>query len=102
MVELYRKLDENGGKKMISKMAGDRTEDRRDVTRGAVIKDNNRRLITEIKAVLRIWAGYYKELLNGTGAAIKLPRSPELGKDRERYIEVEEIGQEEVETQCTR
>ena len=77
MVELYRKLDENCGKKMISKMARDRTEDRRDVARGAVIKDNNRRLITEIKVVLRIWAAYYKELLNGTGAAscLELPSS---------------------------
>ena len=40
--ELYRKLDEDGG----SKMARDRTEDGRDVKRGAVIKDNNGRLIT--------------------------------------------------------
>ena len=45
--ELYRKLDENGGKKMIFKMARDRTEDGRDVKSGAVIKDNNGRLITE-------------------------------------------------------
>ena len=29
--ELYRKLDEDGGKKMIFKMARDRTEDGRDV-----------------------------------------------------------------------
>ena len=38
--ELYRKLDEDGGKNMIFKMARDRTEDGRDVKRGAVIKDN--------------------------------------------------------------
>ena len=44
--ELYRKLDEDGGKKIISKMARDRTEDGRDVERSAVIKDNNGRLIT--------------------------------------------------------
>ena len=37
--ELYRKLDEDGGKKMIFKMARDRTEDGRDVKRDAVIKD---------------------------------------------------------------
>ena len=36
--ELYRKLDEYGVKKMIFKMARDRTEDGRDVKRGAVIK----------------------------------------------------------------
>ena len=46
--EMYRKLDENGGTKMIFKMARDRTEDGRDVKRGAVIKDNSGRLITEI------------------------------------------------------
>ena len=53
--ELYRKLDEDGGKKMIFKMAPrDRTEDGRDVERGAVIKDNNGRLITESQEVLRM------------------------------------------------
>ena len=88
--ELYRKLDEDGGKKMILKMARDRTEDGRDVKRGAVIKDNNGRLITESKEVLRIWAANVRELLNGEGAAscLGLPSS----------VEVEEIGQEEVET----
>ena len=37
--------------------------DGRNAKRGAVIKDNNGRLITESKVVLRIWAAYYKELL---------------------------------------
>ena len=43
--------------------------------RGAVIKDNNGRLITESKEVLRIWAANFKELLNGNGAAscVELP-----------------------------
>ena len=44
--ELYRTLDEDGDNKMIFKMAWDRTEDGRDVKRGAVIKDNNGRLVT--------------------------------------------------------
>ena len=39
---------------MILKMVRDRTEDGMDATRGAVIKDNNGRLITESKEVLRI------------------------------------------------
>ena len=52
--ELYRKLDEGGGKQMIFKMARARTEDGRDVKRGAVIKDNNGRLITESQEVLRM------------------------------------------------
>ena len=59
--ELYRKLDEAGGRKMIFKMARGRNEDGRDVKRGAVIKDNNGRLIT----VLRMWAAHFKQLLNG-------------------------------------
>ena len=66
--ELYRKLDEDGGKKMIFKMSRYRAEDGRDVKRGAVIKDNNGRLITESKEVLRIWAANFKELLYVEGA----------------------------------
>ena len=62
--ELYRKLDEDGGKKMMFKMARAITEDGRDVKRGAVIKNNYGRLITESQEVLRIWAACYKELLD--------------------------------------
>ena len=59
-----------------------------------VIKDNYGRLNIESKEVLRIWAAYYKELLDGKGAAscIELPRSVR------REVEVKKIGQEEVET----
>ena len=71
--ELYRKIDEYGGKKMISiQMARVRTEDVRDVKRGAVIKDDYGRLITESTEVLNVeglCAAYYKEQLNGKGAA---------------------------------
>ena len=62
--ELYRKVDEDGGKKMIFKMARDSTGDGSDVKRGAVIKYNNGRLITDSKEVLRIWAANVRELLN--------------------------------------
>ena len=92
--ELYPKLDEDGVKKMIFKMARDSTEDGRDVMRGAVIKDNNGRLITESKEVFRIWATNFKKLLNGKGAASCL----ELPSSVRREVEVDEIGQEEVET----
>ena len=92
--ELYRMLDEDGGKKTIFKMARDRTEDGREVNRGAVVKDNNGRLITEIKEVLRIWAANFKELVNGNGAATCL----ELPNSVRREVEVEEIGQEEMQT----
>ena len=82
--ELYRKLDEDCGKKMIFKMARGRTEDGRDVKRGAVIKDNNGWLITESKEVLMIWAANFKEMLDGKGAAsyLELPGSVGSGGDR--------------------
>ena len=57
--ELYRTLDEVGGNKIIFKMARDTTEYRREVKRGAVIKHNNGRLITESKEVLSIWAANF-------------------------------------------
>ena len=79
---------------MIFKMARDRTEDGRDAKRHPVIKDNNARLITESKEVLSIWAENFKELLNGNGAASCL----EVPSSVRREVEVEEIGQEEVQT----
>ena len=79
---------------MIFKMARNRTEDGRDVKRGAVIKYNNGRLITERKEVLMIWAANFKELLNGNGAA----RCLELPSSVRRDVEANEIGQEEMPT----
>ena len=79
---------------MIFKMARDITEDGRDVKRGAMIKYNNGRLITQSKEVLRIWTANFKELLNGKGAATCLEHPSSV----RREMEVEEIGQEEVET----
>ena len=79
---------------MIFKMARDRTDEGRDIKRGAVITDNNGRFITESQEVLRIWAANFKELLNAKGAASCL----ELPSSVRREVEVEEIGQEEVET----
>ena len=75
--ELYRKRDDDGGKKMIFKMARDRTDDGRDVKRGAVIKDNNGRFITESQEVLRMWAAIYTTTERRRSS--KLPRAPELG-----------------------
>ena len=79
---------------MIFKMARDRTDDGKDMKRGAVIKDNNGRFITESQEVLRIWAANFKELLNGKGAASCF----EVPSSVRRDVEVVEIGQEEVET----
>ena len=79
---------------MVFKMARDRPDDGRDMKRGAVIKDNNGRFITESQEVLRMWAANFKELLNGkyAGSCLEVPSSVR------REVEVEEIGQEEVET----
>ena len=89
-----RTVPKDGGKQMIFKMARDRTEEGRDVKRGAVIKDNNGRLITECKEVLRIRAVNFKQLLNGKGAASCF----ELPSLVRREVEVEKIGQEQGET----
>ena len=59
-----------------------------------MIKDNNGRLITGSKEVLRIWAVNFEELLNGEGVASCL----ELPSSVRREVDVEEIGQEEMET----
>ena len=40
----------------------------------------DRRLITESKEVLRIWAAYYKELLNGKGVEITASSRARLGE----------------------
>ena len=62
--DVYSKLDEDGGKKMIYKMAQDRDENSKDVKGGTVIKDRNGKLVTEQEAVLKVWESYFKELLN--------------------------------------
>ena len=61
---------------MLFKMARDRTEDGRDVKRGAVTNDNYGRLITESKEVLRIWAPLQGATERKRGS--KLSRAPEL------------------------
>ena len=61
---VYSKLDEDGGKKMIYKMARDRDENSKDVKGGTVMKDRNGKLVTEQEAVLKVWESYFKELLN--------------------------------------
>ena len=62
--DVYSKLDEDGEKKMIYKMARDRDENSKDAKGGTVIKDRNGKLVTEQEAVLKVWESYFKELLN--------------------------------------
>ena len=51
--DVYSKLDEDGGKKMIYKMARDGDQNSKDVKGGTVIKDRNGKLVTEKEAVLK-------------------------------------------------
>ena len=59
-----------------------------------MINDNNGRLITDGKEPLMIWVVYFKELLDGKGAASCL----ELPSSVRREVDVDETGQEEVES----
>ena len=74
--ELYKKLDEDGGKSMTYNMARDRNEESKGVKRGSVIKDKNGTLITDHNAVLHVWETYFKELLNKIeDSELELPSS---------------------------
>ena len=65
--DLYTKLDEDAGKKMIYKMARQRNEYSKDVKGGTFIKDRNGQLVTNREEVLNVWEGHYSELLNHEG-----------------------------------
>ena len=65
--DLYTKLDEDAGKKMIYKMARQRNEYSKDVKGGTFIKDRNGKLVTSREEVLKVWEGHYSELLNHEG-----------------------------------
>ena len=62
--DVYSKLDDDGGKKIIYKIARDRDENSKDVKGGTLIKDRNGKLVTEKEAVLKVLESYFKELLN--------------------------------------
>ena len=66
-VDVYTKLDEDAGKKMIYKMARQRNEYSKDVKGGTFIKDRNGKLVTSREEVLKVWEGHYSELLNHEG-----------------------------------
>ena len=65
-VEVHNKLEKDGGKKMIYKLAHDRDEDNKDKKGGSE---------TERRAALKVWKGYFKELLNrgGSNGELELP-----------------------------
>ena len=45
--EVYKKLEEDGGRKMIYKLAHDRDEGGKDMKRGVVIEDGGGRLVAD-------------------------------------------------------
>ena len=74
--ELYKKMDDDGCKRMIYNMARDRNDESNAVKRGSVIMDNSGTLITYHTAVLHVWETYFKELLNKTeDSELELPSS---------------------------
>ena len=65
--DVYTKLDEDAGMKMIYKMARLRNEYSKDVKGGTCSKDRNGKLVTNREEVLKVWEGHYIELLNHEG-----------------------------------
>ena len=55
--DLYTKLDEHAGKKMIYKMSRHRNEYSKDVKGGTFIKDRNGKLVKNREEVLHVWEG---------------------------------------------
>ena len=92
--DVYSKLDEDGGKKMIYKMARDRNENSKDVKGGTVIKDINGKLVTEQEVVLKVWESYFKELLNQE----RNNKDLELPSYVERKVELTDITNTYVQT----
>ena len=56
--DLYIKLDEDAGKKMIYKMARHMNVNSKDVKGGTFIKDRNGKLVTNREEVLKVWEGH--------------------------------------------
>ena len=73
--DLYTKLDEDAGKKMIYKMARHKNEYSKDVKGGIFIKDRIGKLLTNREEVLKVWEGHYSELQNheGNTCGLELP-----------------------------
>ena len=96
--EVYSKLDEDGGKTMIYKMARDKDENSKDVKGGMLIKNKNGKLVTEQEAGLKVWESYSKELLNqeGNNNDLELPRyvdgKAELTDNKDRDLQTGKKG----------
>ena len=61
---LYHQLEEDGGRKLIYKLAKERDENSTDVKGGSSLKDTEGRVVFEEEQVMRIWEKYFYELLN--------------------------------------
>ena len=101
MKEVYKKFEEEGGKKMIYQLDRYRDGDSEDM-KGEVVEvvilDGGGRLLTESGAVLKVSKGYFKELLNWGGSNGNL----QLLCYIEGKVELVEIIEEEVWTALKR
>ena len=88
--DLYTKLDEDAGKKMIYKMARHRNEYSKDVMGGTFIKDRNGKLVTNQEEVLKVWEGHYSELLNHEGNMSDL-ELPNYVQEKVNVIEITDM-----------
>ena len=94
--EVYNKLEKDGGKRTIYKLARDREKDNKDMKGGwggVVMKDSAWSLVKERRAVLKV-EGYFKEMLNRGGINDEL----ELLCHVEGEVELVEITEEEMRT----
>ena len=62
---VYSKLEEDGVKKIIYKMARVRDDNYKDVKGGTVIKGRNGKLVTDQEVVLKVWESYLGEKQQG-------------------------------------
>ena len=92
--EVYSKIDEEGGKKMLCKMAYDKDENSKGVKGRTLIKDKNGKLVTEQEAVLKVWESYFKELLKQGGNNNNL----ELSSYVQKKLDLTDITDMEMQT----
>ena len=91
--ELYEKVEEDAGRKLIYRLAKDRDLDSNDMKGGTVVKDSNGKVVTERKEVLKAWKCYFSNLFNQGRLS---DRCLELPTTVRKRTEVKEIDENEV------
>ena len=88
--DLYTKLDDGTGKKMVYKMARHRNENSNDVKGGTFIKDRNGKLVTNREEVKGLGRIHYSELLNPQGNISDL-ELPNYVREKANVIEIKDM-----------